>query len=193
MENLKLTKMYKASEKEINFPTFWGLVVQVWCSGCVKAERQERLTFYLYCASQPYPAHRPVHVSLVSAVHLITSGLLLRGALVCEQSESHDACLHIWMPSETKLSQWCQAHQAWLSARVMCPMGAGAALPDVSSHSLLLCRSTTGNASTAIEWETIINSSVTQWWELSQDWSVLSHIDTGYMARIFMWHRKVDA
>lgn len=165
MENLKLTKMYKASEKEINYPTFWGLVVEVWISGCVKAERHEHLTFYLYCSSQPYPACRSVHVSLVRAVHLITSGFLLRGALVCEQSESHDACLLIRMPSDAKLTnpdcqpELCVQRVQGLHFQMSVPIHCCFADPPQEMHPLAL-------------WEIIVNSSVTQWWELSQDRSL---------------------
>lgn len=66
------------------------------------------------------------------------------------------------------LSRFCKVHWSWLSESVMCPMDAGAVLSNVSSHSLLFCRSTTGTALTVIRWEIIINSSVTQWLALSQ-------------------------
>ena len=92
VESLELTKKYKTSEAELNFPTFRGFVVQAWLSGYVKAETHEDpVTFYLYCASQPYPACRCVGVSLVCTISPITSGFLWRGALVCGQSERRDA------------------------------------------------------------------------------------------------------
>lgn len=54
IECLELMKMYKTSEAELNFPTFWGLVVQAWFSAYLKAERYKNLLpSYLYCASQP--------------------------------------------------------------------------------------------------------------------------------------------
>lgn len=42
-ESLELTKKYKASETELNFPTFWGSVVQARLRVCVKAETHKDL------------------------------------------------------------------------------------------------------------------------------------------------------
>lgn len=81
--------MYKASEPELNFPTFWCLVAQAWLSACVKAERHENLlASYLLYESQSYPACKCVHVSLVCVIHLTTSAFLWWGALVSGQSEA---------------------------------------------------------------------------------------------------------
>lgn len=100
IESLEL-EIYNASEVELNFPTFWGLVVQAWFSGCVKAERHEDLfTSYLYRPSRPYPACRYVGVRVVWDIHLITSGFLWRGDLVCGQSESCNARVSLSRCSE---------------------------------------------------------------------------------------------
>lgn len=140
--------MYKASEPELNFPTFWCLVAQAWLSACVKAERHENLlTSYLLYESQPYPACKCVHVSLVCVIHLTTSAFLWWGALVSGQSEGHDihvslSTVSVCRGSAKFIDPDCQKVSCVLWMQGLCfqmsaPIHCCSADPPQELHSLL--------------------------------------------------------